>query len=330
MEPSDEPQSSISLLHDHSTIITGEEDEDIVYSQRAQLLHFYDSTWNKRGLGELKILKHRDNGKLRVVMRHEDIQNTVCLNHNLNKDVVYKEKGPKSWYFVANDYSEGQYEIMQLCLRFKAPDIALTFKEAIDVEMSIAAIEEELSQKGALEFIELTAEEKRTIVNLKLPLNFFDYKKQLQCTGCRGCEDEAFCFPAVQVDSTIVPDPTPLPLRFERDISTISIDVRIPGCGLPNKNLSDREPAAQRDPARTWIDYDGVKVPIAGIAGIRKEGSNIFHLKLPKDFYAVPDDNCPGCRGCDPDNFIFPPTADVNPLVDNMIPLPLFFDGHKI
>lgn len=112
--------------------LTGEEDESILYSQRAQLLHFYDSEWHRRGIGQVKILKNKCNGKLRVVMRHEDINEPVCLNHILNEDVHYKVKTSNAWCFAVNDYSEGEYEIRRFCLRFKTSDIANNFKAAVD------------------------------------------------------------------------------------------------------------------------------------------------------------------------------------------------------
>lgn len=44
---------------------TGEEDEDILYSHRAKLFRFRNQEWRERGLGDVKILRHRQNGQLR-------------------------------------------------------------------------------------------------------------------------------------------------------------------------------------------------------------------------------------------------------------------------
>lgn len=48
-------------LPDHVEIKTGEEDEDIIYCQRAKLFRFDQPTkqWKERGIGDLKILKHQ-------------------------------------------------------------------------------------------------------------------------------------------------------------------------------------------------------------------------------------------------------------------------------
>lgn len=44
---------------------TGEEDEDVVYSHRAKLFRFAEGEWKERGLGDVKILKHKKSGNFR-------------------------------------------------------------------------------------------------------------------------------------------------------------------------------------------------------------------------------------------------------------------------
>jgi E3 SUMO-protein ligase RanBP2 len=52
-------------LPDKVEVKTGEEDEDALYSHRAKLFRFTDGEWKERGLGDVKVLKHRVTGKLR-------------------------------------------------------------------------------------------------------------------------------------------------------------------------------------------------------------------------------------------------------------------------
>lgn len=52
-------------LPDKIEIKTGEEDEDVLYSHRAKLFRFRNSEWRERGLGDVKILKHKQTGQLR-------------------------------------------------------------------------------------------------------------------------------------------------------------------------------------------------------------------------------------------------------------------------
>ena len=68
-------------------------------------------------------------------MRREQILK-ICLNHALNADIEYKPKDDKSWQFIANDFSEGEVQAMPFSLRFKTPDIAKEFKQAVTDALS--------------------------------------------------------------------------------------------------------------------------------------------------------------------------------------------------
>lgn len=207
-------------LPDKVEVKTGEENETVLYSHRAKLFRFKDSEWRERGLGDVKILQHKATGKMRVVMRREQIFK-ICLNHVLDHDIEYKQKDDKSWHFVVNDFSEGELELEQLCLRFKTPEIAQEFKKAIDDALSGVSSKqngggnhhEPDTSRQTLQS-KLSAEEEKKIADLKLPANFFAYKDQATCSGCRGCASEEFVFPEVKTINLGVTDENPLPLYF--------------------------------------------------------------------------------------------------------------------
>lgn len=67
----------------------------------------------------------------RVVMRREQVLK-ICLNHTLTKDIIYNSKDDKTWLFTAPDFSEGEIQHKQFCIRFKNAEIAQNFKKAID------------------------------------------------------------------------------------------------------------------------------------------------------------------------------------------------------
>lgn len=52
-------------LPDKIEVKTGEEDENVLYSHRAKLFRFRNSEWRERGLGDVKILQHKQTGQLR-------------------------------------------------------------------------------------------------------------------------------------------------------------------------------------------------------------------------------------------------------------------------
>jgi E3 SUMO-protein ligase RanBP2 len=52
-------------LPDMVQVVTGEEEEEVLYSHRAKLFRWAGNEWKERGLGDIKILKHRENGNIR-------------------------------------------------------------------------------------------------------------------------------------------------------------------------------------------------------------------------------------------------------------------------
>jgi E3 SUMO-protein ligase RanBP2 len=134
-------------------------------------------------------------------MRREQVLK-ICLNHALTKDIIYTPKDDKTWFFTANDFSEGELSLLQFCLRFKTKEIALEFKEAADkardgknadvTKTSVIGSNNE-SQNDDVVFvneIQATAEERQKAKDLMLPENFFTYKVKTPCQGCRGCDLE--------------------------------------------------------------------------------------------------------------------------------------------
>lgn len=145
-------------------------------------------------------------------MRREQIQK-ICLNHVLVSDIEYKIKDSKSWSFVVSDFSEGVLETDNFCIRFKTDEIALDFKKAIDgaLDGSLEPIQQNGDVADANSEAESpNAEERQTLTDLKLPKDFFNYKKQEQCTGCRGCKSDDFAFSEVKDTNFGQSDDNPL------------------------------------------------------------------------------------------------------------------------
>ena len=61
---------------------TNEEQEDAIFKMRAKLFKFdRDSReWKERGTGDVRLLKHKDNKKIRLLMRRDKTLK-VCANH---------------------------------------------------------------------------------------------------------------------------------------------------------------------------------------------------------------------------------------------------------
>ena len=105
-------------LPDKVEVKTGEEEETVVYSHRAKVYRYTGGEWKERGVGDIKILKHRTSGKVRLLMRRDQVHK-ICLNHYVTPALVgtFKEKDPKSWTWAAQDYSDGELTSMTFALR---------------------------------------------------------------------------------------------------------------------------------------------------------------------------------------------------------------------
>ena len=51
--------------------VTGEENEDCIFKIRAKMYRFRDDQWKERGIGIVKLLRHKVNNKVRMIMRQE-------------------------------------------------------------------------------------------------------------------------------------------------------------------------------------------------------------------------------------------------------------------
>lgn len=62
--------------------VTHEEKEEQIFKMRAKLFRFdRDSKeWKERGTGDVRLLKHKENSKTRLVMRRDRTMK-VCANH---------------------------------------------------------------------------------------------------------------------------------------------------------------------------------------------------------------------------------------------------------
>ncbi|KAF3910870.1 hypothetical protein ABW20_dc0106729 [Dactylellina cionopaga] len=113
---------------------TNEELEDTNFKMRAKLFKFDKDSreWKERGTGDVKLLKHKENKKTRLVMRRDKTLK-VCANHYITPDMKLTPNvgSDRSWVWnVAADVSEGVPEAQTLAIRFANSDNANLFKEA--------------------------------------------------------------------------------------------------------------------------------------------------------------------------------------------------------
>ncbi|KAJ6785253.1 hypothetical protein PWT90_11182 [Aphanocladium album] len=113
---------------------TNEESEEQLFKMRAKLFRFIKESneWKERGTGDVRLLKHKENGRTRLVMRRDKTLK-VCANHYIVPDMKLAPNvgSDRSWVWnAAADVSEGEPEAVTLAIRFANSDNANEFKDA--------------------------------------------------------------------------------------------------------------------------------------------------------------------------------------------------------
>eukprot|EP00605_Chrysophyceae_sp_TOSAG23-4_P000794 GSChrysophyteH1.ASY1.ANO1.883.1 assembled CDS len=131
-----------ALVHlDEVETRTGEDEEDVLYVQRSKLFVYGEAlldkgtgvkSWLQRGVGDCKLLKHKENNRIRVLMRQEGTLKIIC-NHFVDPRITLTPNvgSDKSWVWIAHDFSNGEtLEETSFAIRFKDAEIAGQFKDA--------------------------------------------------------------------------------------------------------------------------------------------------------------------------------------------------------
>ncbi|XP_022870402.1 ran-binding protein 1 homolog c-like [Olea europaea var. sylvestris] len=102
-------------------VTTGEENEDILLDLKAKLYRFdkEGSQWKERGVGTLKLLKHKESGKIRLVMRQNKTLK-ICANHLVLPTMTVQEHqgNDKSCVWHAADFADGELKEETFAIRF--------------------------------------------------------------------------------------------------------------------------------------------------------------------------------------------------------------------
>ncbi|KAI3891172.1 hypothetical protein MKW98_007477 [Papaver atlanticum] len=111
-----------------------EEDEDTLLRLKAKLYRFDKdgNQWKVRGDGILKLLKHKQTKKVRLVMRQSKTMK-VIVNHLVLPTISIQKhnRSRKSWFWHATDFSDGELKEEVFCARFESIENAKLFKEMV-------------------------------------------------------------------------------------------------------------------------------------------------------------------------------------------------------
>ncbi|KAL8089510.1 hypothetical protein AgCh_039110 [Apium graveolens] len=102
-------------------VSTGEENEDAILDLKSKLYRFDKdgNQWKERGAGTVKFLKHKDTGKVRLVMRQSKTLK-ICANHLVVPTMTVQEHAgnEKSCVWHATDFADGELKDELFCIRF--------------------------------------------------------------------------------------------------------------------------------------------------------------------------------------------------------------------
>mmetsp|Transcript_19916 Transcript_19916/g.23886 ORF Transcript_19916/g.23886 Transcript_19916/m.23886 type:complete len:239 (-) Transcript_19916:417-1133(-) len=115
--------------------VTGEEDEDILHEVKAKLYRFENDEWRERGLGQCKLLCHKETKKARLLMRRNKTLK-ICMNQAVQKNVHFEPHAgnDKAWVWTAADFADGELKTETLTIRFGTAEKAQEFKDAYCAE----------------------------------------------------------------------------------------------------------------------------------------------------------------------------------------------------
>ncbi|TVU18924.1 hypothetical protein EJB05_35044 [Eragrostis curvula] len=134
-------------------VTTGEEDEDVLLDMKAKLYRFDKdgNQWKERGTGTVKLLKHKENGKVRLVMRQAKTLK-ICANHLVVSTTKMQEHAgsDKSCVWHAVDFADGEVKEEMFAIRFGSVENCKKFKDQVDeIAESLTKKEEKESEDGS-------------------------------------------------------------------------------------------------------------------------------------------------------------------------------------
>lgn len=87
---------------------TGEEDEETFWKCRSKLYRWAGSEWKERGLGEAKLLQHKETKKIRFLLRQEKTLKIVANHYGAQAYLhVYMGKHAASFVGAARCVAAG-------------------------------------------------------------------------------------------------------------------------------------------------------------------------------------------------------------------------------
>ncbi|XP_006890572.1 PREDICTED: ran-specific GTPase-activating protein [Elephantulus edwardii] len=133
-ESNHDPQFEPIVSLPEQEIKTLEEDEEELFKMRAKLYRFASENdlpeWKERGTGDVKLLKHKEKGSIRLLMRRDKTLK-ICANHYITPLMELKPNAGSDRAWVWNTHADFADEYPKpelLAIRFLNAENAQKFK----------------------------------------------------------------------------------------------------------------------------------------------------------------------------------------------------------
>nr|XP_055054609.1 ran-specific GTPase-activating protein isoform X1 [Misgurnus anguillicaudatus] len=133
-----DPQFEPIVSLPEQDVKTLEEDEEELFKMRAKLYRFASENdppeWKERGTGDVKLLRHKEKGSIRLLMRR-DRTLKICANHNIMPLMELKPNAgsDRAWVWTTHaDFADEQPKAELLAIRFLNAENAQKFKVKFD------------------------------------------------------------------------------------------------------------------------------------------------------------------------------------------------------
>jgi Ran-binding protein 1 len=136
--------------------VTGEEQEEEIAKFKSKIYRFHDKQWKERGVGELRFLKHRTSGMIRILNRAEKTHKCIMNHYVINKDEILGKleqlkTSNNTWTWAAQDISDEESKIEKFCAKFTSKDdfekFQTFFKESCESNSKILSKSHEEAEK---------------------------------------------------------------------------------------------------------------------------------------------------------------------------------------
>lgn len=114
---------------------SGEEDEDLIYKARCRLYRWRSEEWKERGTGDMKILRHKTNKKIRFILRQDKTLKIVAnffIAESPLCDLKPHQGSDKMFIFAAYDCSEEEPAMEKYVIKLGNADKAKDFQKNFD------------------------------------------------------------------------------------------------------------------------------------------------------------------------------------------------------